>query len=119
MIWARIGALFMFLGILLGAFGAHFLKSRLETLGYMDAYKTAVLYQLVHGLGLFIVAWLLSFSTNDRLRLAGLFFVLGILLFSGSLYLLSITGTRLFGAITPLGGLCFMAGWLLVFWSIA
>ena len=109
MIWARLGAALMFLAVALGAFGAHGLRSRLDAAS-LEVYKTAVLYHMAHALALLAVAWLVS-TGNARANTAGALFALGIALFSGSLYLLSVTGAKWLGAITPLGGLCFLAGW--------
>lgn len=113
-IWIKLASIFMFLGVALGAFGAHALRLRLGE-HYMEVYKTAVLYQFVHALGLFAVAWLSSQIQDPKINLGGWMFVLGIVLFSGSLYILSITQIKIFGAITPLGGLAFLAGWILIF----
>jgi uncharacterized membrane protein YgdD (TMEM256/DUF423 family) len=104
-VWGAALALF---AVAFGAFGAHALKDRLsaESLGI---YQTGVQYHMAHALALLLVA-----SLAERLRLkaaVGWLFVVGVLIFSGSLYLLAITGQRWFGAITPLGGLCFLAGW--------
>lgn len=105
----------MFLGVALGAFGAHALRGKLSA-HYMDVYRTAVLYHFIHALGLFVVAWLSTQIQSPKLNLAGIFLLAGIILFSGSLYVLSITGIKSLGAITPFGGLCFLAGWgLLIF----
>lgn len=112
--WTRMGAGFMTVAILMGAFGAHALKARLTADAQLDVYKTAVLYHLIHGLALFVVAWLSQSSNHSNLSLAGWLFMAGIVLFSGSLYALSMTGVRWLGAITPLGGLCFIAGWFLI-----
>lgn len=106
---ARLGAIFMFLAVAMGAFGAHGLKGRL-TPEMMDVYRTAVLYHLIHALALFALG-VAAVNLPGR-HWGGILFVAGILLFSGSLYLLSITGIKWLGAITPLGGLCFLAGWL-------
>ncbi len=101
----------MLAGVALGAFGAHALKARL-TPEYLDVYHTAVLYHFIHALGLFIVAWTASqYPNNSHVRIAGFAFALGIVIFSGSLYLLSITGTRWLGALTPIGGILFILGW--------
>jgi len=101
----------MFLGVLLGAFGAHGLKDALSEEG-KKLYQTAVLYHLIHGLGLLAVGWLSVLKPMEfSLRLAGWAFILGIILFSGSLYLLSLTGLKKLGAITPFGGLAFLIGW--------
>jgi uncharacterized membrane protein YgdD (TMEM256/DUF423 family) len=109
--WLKLAALAMLLGVVLGVFGAHALKARL-TPDHLEAYRTGVLYQFIHGLGLFVVAFTLNAAPQSRAaHFAGVAFTAGILLFSGSLYLLSLTGIRTFGAITPIGGLCFIAGW--------
>ena len=111
MVWIRVGSLFLFLGVLLGAFGAH----RLSTVLSEDArhvYQTAVFYHVVHGLALLAVGWLTTLKPTELMvRTAGWAFVIGILLFSGSLYGLSVTGVKKLGTITPLGGLAFLIGW--------
>ena len=116
MIWFRCGSLIMLLGVAFGAFGAHGLKGHVsaETL---HAYQTGVLYHLIHGLALFAVGGLASLkpaTPPEQLvgALAGVAFIAGILLFSGSLYLLSFTGIKQLGLITPVGGLAFLIGWL-------
>ena len=113
MIWIRIGGWIMFLGVTLGAFGAHGLKGKLSEY-HLDVFKTAVLYHLIHGLGLIMVGLLSKHTADPRVAAAGSFLLIGIVLFSGSLYALSITGLRFFGAIAPLGGLSFICGWLLL-----
>lgn len=114
MIWFRYGALFMFLGIILGAFGGHGLKHTLSEEA-QHVYHIGVLYHLIHAIGLLAVGWLATLKPAEGLiRQAGWAFVIGIVLFSGSLYLLSITGVKKLGMITPLGGLSFLAGWLLL-----
>ena len=112
-IWIKIGSFLMFLGVVLGAFGAHALRSKMSDHAF-DMYKTGVLYHFIHALGLFVVAWLMTISSDPKIVLAGKFFIAGIILFSGSLYLYSLTGTRWLGAITPLGGLCFLTGWVFI-----
>lgn len=109
----RLGAIAMAFGVALGAFGAHGLKARL-TPDLLAIYETGVRYHLVHGLGLFVAAWLAGEDQTRAARLAGLLFALGILLFSGSLYLLALTGVRSFGAITPLGGVAWIAAWTIL-----
>lgn len=109
----RLGALAMAFGVALGAFGAHGLKARLHP-DMLAVYETGVRYHLVHGLALFVAAWLAGEDSSRSARLAGVLFVVGILLFSGSLYLLALTGIRTFGAITPLGGLAWLAAWGLI-----
>lgn len=98
-------------GVALGAFAAHGLKARLSA-EYLAVFQTGVLYQLIHALALFGVA-LLCVHLPGRLPLiAGSLFALGIVLFSGSLYALTLTGLGKLGMVTPLGGVCFLAGWL-------
>jgi uncharacterized membrane protein YgdD (TMEM256/DUF423 family) len=99
------------LGVVLGAFGAHALKSRLSE-DAMGVFETAVQYQFYHSLALLAVGILaLSQPQTILLKSSGYLFLLGILIFSGSLYLLSFTGVKWLGAITPLGGLAFIGGW--------
>ncbi|SDY69028.1 DUF423 domain-containing protein [Pseudomonas sp. NFIX28] len=106
-----LAAFFGFTGVGLGAFAAHGLKNRL-TAEYLAIFHTGVTYQLVHTLALLGVA-LLATQVSDRLvAWAGASFAIGILLFSGSLYLLTLTGIGKLGMITPFGGLAFLAGWL-------
>ncbi|MGH7939329.1 MAG: DUF423 domain-containing protein [Bryobacteraceae bacterium] len=108
----RLGAALCFLAVCLGAFGAHALKGTLAANAMTEVWHTAVLYHFVHALALLILATLPG--TN---RAASWLLVAGIALFSGSLYALALTNMRWLGAITPLGGLCFLAGWLsLVIW---
>jgi len=102
----RIGAAFCFLAVALGAFGAHALKAKLETSGMVDVWNKAVLYHFVHAIAL--VALALYGASN---RAAYFLLAAGVLLFSGSLYVMALTNVRWLGAITPLGGLCFLAGW--------
>lgn len=100
-----------FTGVALGAFAAHGLKARLSA-EYLAIFQTGVHYQLIHALALFGVALLLQRLPSGLLHAAGSLFALGILLFSGSLYLLTLSGIGKLGMITPLGGLAFLAGWL-------
>ncbi len=95
----------VFLGIALGAFGAHGLAGRLEATGRLDNWETATLYHLIHGLALFVVALI------PGRPLGYYWFLAGILLFSGSLYALALTDVGKLGAITPLGGVSFLIGW--------
>ena len=110
------GSLFCMLSVVLGAFAAHGLKSRVSEYA-IGVFKTAAEYQMVHGLALIAVAILIKWGLN--LTAAGWFFIAGTLLFSGSLYLLAITGWKWLGPITPLGGLCFIAGWLVILVQVA
>ncbi|TXS93810.1 DUF423 domain-containing protein [Parahaliea maris] len=106
-----IGALAGMLAVGFGAFGAHALRGRLDDYA-MGVFETAVQYHFYHALALLAVGLLaLHQPHTGLLRPAGWLFVIGLLLFSGSLYLLALTGTRWLGAVTPLGGLAFIAGW--------
>ena len=102
----RIAAALCFLAVALGAFGAHSLKGTLEANGTVDAWNKAVLYHLAHAIAL--VGLALSGTTN---RSACYLLLAGVLIFSGSLYVLAMTNVRWLGAITPIGGLCFLIGW--------
>jgi len=106
-----LAAFFGFTGVALGAFAAHGLKSRLSA-DYLAIFHTGVTYQLVHALALFGVALLATHIPGRIVTWAGISFVIGILLFSGSLYLLTLTGVTKLGMITPLGGMAFLIGWL-------
>jgi uncharacterized membrane protein YgdD (TMEM256/DUF423 family) len=105
-LFARIAAALCFLAVALGAFGAHALRSMLESHGMLHVWNKAVLYHFIHAIALFALA---LFGTANR----GAWWLLfaGIFLFSGSLYVMALTNLRWLGAITPLGGLCFLAGW--------
>ena len=103
-----------FLAVTMGAFGAHALKAILSP-EMLTVYKTAVTYQMWHALGLGLMAILRQQNPDARLIIyAGWLMFAGITLFSGSLYLLSLSGVRWLGMITPIGGLCFLSAWLLV-----
>ncbi len=114
-----IGAISGALGVGLGAFGAHGLRAYFEAnpaLG--DNFQTAVQYHFVHALALLAVGLALQQWQAASLPIAGYAFIAGLLLFSGSLYLLSLTGQRWLGAITPLGGVAFILGWVLLAWGV-
>ena len=102
----RIAAALCFLAVALGAFGAHWLRPTIESHGLLDVWNKAVLYHFVHAVALFALA---LYGAANR----GAWWLLfaGIFLFSGSLYVMALTNIRSLGAITPLGGLCFLAGW--------
>jgi len=120
-LWLLLSAVAGFSGVALGAFAAHGLKSRL-TPEYLAVFQTGTHYQLIHALALFGVALLATRLPGRAVNLAGGCFALGILLFSGSLYLLTLTGATGLGVITPFGGLAFLAGWLclgLAAWRIS
>lgn len=105
-----------FLGVALGAFGAHSLRTSLagvpEGLRRLEVWETAARYQLIHAVALGVLGNFAARSQLQTLSWSGYLFQAGILLFSGSLYVVGFTGIRGFGAITPIGGLCFLAGWL-------
>jgi uncharacterized membrane protein YgdD (TMEM256/DUF423 family) len=107
-----------FLAVSLGAFAAHGLKSALSE-DLLNTFQTGVQYHMYHTLALLAVGVLsLYFPTQTGLRIAGFLFLAGIIIFSGSLYVLALTGIRWLGAITPLGGIAFLAGWALLGWSM-
>lgn len=108
-----LAAFFGFTGVALGAFAAHGLKNRLSA-EYLAIFHTGVLYQLIHTLALLAVALLVVQIPGRLLAWAGVAFVVGILLFSGSLYLLTLTGISTLGIITPFGGLAFLIGWFIL-----
>ncbi len=110
-----LGAISAFVGVVLGAFGAHALKQRLDP-GMLEVFEVGVRYQMYHAFALMATAWALSHWSGSAGALAGWFFVGGTVIFSGSLYLLSLTGVRWLGAVTPLGGLAFLGGWLCLAW---
>ena len=111
--WFATGAAMCGFGVLLGAFGAHELKERLAP-DMLAVFETGVRYHLFHGLAVMAVAWAAERWPSGLITSAGWLFVAGIIIFSGSLYLYSITGVRWLGAITPIGGLCFIVGWLVL-----
>ncbi|HVO95992.1 MAG TPA: DUF423 domain-containing protein [Terriglobales bacterium] len=112
------GAIAAFIGVALGAFGDHSLRTKL-TPEMLNIFAVGVRYQMYHALGLIAVAWATTRWPEAHLNGAGWAFIVGIVIFSGSLYLLSITDTRWLGAITPIGGLAFLLGWAILVWSVA
>ena len=113
--WAGIGAGALCLAVMLGAFGAHGLRDRLDAYS-LGVYERAVFYHFIHALGLvitplFVRAGMLSAATGNRVAWL---LLIGIVLFSGSLYVLAISGARMLGAVTPFGGLAFIVGWALL-----
>lgn len=114
-LFIKFSALSGLLAVALGAFGAHALKNRLDEYA-QSIYQTAVLYQFVHTLALLACAlFMLFIGKSQALTVAGIAFILGIMIFSGSLYGLSLSGVRILGAITPIGGLAFIIGWVALF----
>ncbi|MBC7388207.1 MAG: DUF423 domain-containing protein [Opitutaceae bacterium] len=102
------------ISVMIGAFGAHGLRKFLEENGRMDTFETAVKYQFYHSLALFLLGILMFHVQHKFLEYAGYSYMLGMLIFSGSLYILCLSGYRWLGAITPIGGLCLIAGWILI-----
>src|ERR1051326_3673380 len=117
--WSTAGAFLLALGVILGAFGAHQLRDRLDAYS-MGLWEKAVFYHFIHALGMLIVALLPRTGTFNPLA-AGrvcLLLLIGILFFSGSLYALALSGQRYLGAITPIGGVSMIAAWLLLTWYL-
>nr|WP_298144228.1 DUF423 domain-containing protein [uncultured Pseudomonas sp.] len=120
-LWLLFSAFAGFTGVALGAFAAHGLKSRLSA-DYLAVFQTGTHYQLIHALALLGVGLLALHVPGRLVNMAGGLFALGLLLFSGSLYALSLSGVSKLGMITPFGGLAFLAGWLclgLAAWRLA
>ncbi|WP_345243949.1 DUF423 domain-containing protein [Nibrella saemangeumensis] len=116
------GAALGLLGVALGAFGAHALRATLAASGRADTYETAVKYQFYHALALLAVGILIQLLGNNPaavrlLTIAGYLFLAGVIIFSGSLYILCFSGITVFGAITPIGGVLLIIGWALLFWA--
>jgi uncharacterized membrane protein YgdD (TMEM256/DUF423 family) len=111
------GAVAAFIAVALGAFGAHSLKTKLSA-DMLNIFEIGVRYQMYHALGLIAVAWATTRWPEANLNAAGWAFIVGIVVFSGSLYLLSATDIRWLGAITPIGGLAFLIGWAILVWSV-
>jgi uncharacterized membrane protein YgdD (TMEM256/DUF423 family) len=110
-VFAALGGASAFIAVAAGAFGAHALRSRLPP-DLLPVFETAARYQMYHALALLAVAWAQTRWPAPAVRAAGWLFVAGTVIFSGSLYVLALTGVRGWGAVTPLGGLAFLAGWL-------
>ena len=116
-----IGTILAFLGVVLGAFGAHALKDKFPEPRYEQIWNTAVQYQMYHALGLILLGILSMdalLGSSSLLSWAGYLMFAGVVFFSGSLYVLSVTGVKKLGAITPLGGLLFLVAWILLFIEI-
>jgi uncharacterized membrane protein YgdD (TMEM256/DUF423 family) len=116
-LWLISAAISGFLSVALGAFGAHSLKNILDDYG-KSIYEKAVLYQMFHTMALFAVGMMQHLDKRTSFSVAGWGFLAGIVLFSGSLYLLAITGVKWLGAITPTGGIAFLIGWFFLLLSI-
>ena len=109
--WFGIGAIAGAIGVLLGAFGAHGLKSRVDP-DLLAVFETGVRYHMYHALALLAVGWAATRWPGAWVSASGWLFLIGIVVFSGSLYMMTLTGARWLGAITPLGGLAFISGWV-------
>ena len=114
--FAVLGAVFAATAVGAGAFGAHPLKAILDP-AMLAVYETAARYQMYHALGLFVVAWLCVEMQSPWAVKAGWLFCAGILLFSGSLYIVALAGIKWMGALTPLGGASFIGGWTCIAWA--
>ncbi len=110
------GSLLALVGVAAGAFGAHWLEGYVEP-DLLSSFETGSRYQMYHALALFAVAWVASRWRQRAAAWAGWAFVVGTVLFSGSLYLMALTGQRWLGAVTPLGGVGFLSGWALLAWA--
>ena len=115
--WILLGASLAALAVVFGAFGSHILKSRLSSED-LAIFETGVRYHMYHALGLILMGTLGFHYNSDVIQLPAILLTFGILIFSGSLYLLVLTGARWMGAITPIGGLSFIAGWIMLILKI-
>nr|WP_154895933.1 DUF423 domain-containing protein [Paenibacillus xylanexedens] len=112
-VWMTVGAIMTMLSVAIGAFGAHMLKDKIGA-DAIAVYETGVQYHMIHALALLIVGLTAGqLGVSSKLKWAARLLFIGIIVFSGSLYVLSITGIKVLGAITPIGGVAFIAGWLL------
>lgn len=109
-LFAIIGALSGAIGVAAGAFGAHALRARLEP-RLLEVFETGARYQMYHAIAMLAAAWIVTRFPGSLANASGWLFLAGTVLFSGSLYAMAFTGIRALGAITPLGGVCFIAGW--------
>lgn len=117
--WNMTGAILLALAVILGAFGAHGLRARLDDYS-MGVYEKAVFYHFLHALGILVVSILPKTGTfpEGPADTVCMVLLVGIVIFSGSLYLLAVTGNRWLGAVTPIGGVAFIVGWLLLAWYL-
>ncbi len=111
-----VGALFGALGVVAGAFGTHGLKDRISP-DLLAVFETGARYQMVHALALLVVGLLIVRFPHPCVTASGWLFIVGVVIFSGSLYVLAVTGVRWLGAITPLGGVALISGWLFLAWG--
>lgn len=117
--WSMTGAILLALAVVLGAFGAHGLKGRIDAYA-LSVWEKAVFYHFIHALGILIVSILPKTGTFPEAgaETVSMCLFVGIVIFSGSLYLLAVTGRGILGAITPIGGVAFIVGWLLLAWRL-
>ncbi len=116
-IFLLLGSIFLFLGVALGAFAAHILKEKLPS-DLFNVFEVGVRYHMYHALGLLAIAWVIVQFPEVQGDVSGWFFIAGIIIFSGSLYSMSLSGLRWLGAITPIGGVCFLIGWGWLAWKV-
>ncbi|MVP00784.1 DUF423 domain-containing protein [Paenibacillus lutrae] len=114
-LFLMLGSINAFLSVALGAFGAHILEERISA-DMLEVYQTGIQYHMMHALGLIVVALLADRlpKSSGLVKIAGWAIFIGIILFSGSLYVLSLTGIKILGAVTPLGGVAFLIGWTML-----
>jgi len=115
--FAYYGSIMMAISIGLGAFGAHGLKKVISP-EILEIFHTGVEYQFYHAIGLFCVAFVAYFTQSNQVKLAGYLMIVGTFLFSGSLYIMTLTGVKWFGAITPFGGMSYIVAWIMLALSI-
>ena len=113
--WLGIGSAFMFIGVGAGAFGRHALKTRLSP-DLLETFEIGTRYLIIHALALILVS-MLAARAGGAVQIAGVLFTAGIVIFTGSLYALALSGARWMGAITPIGGVLLLAGWLALLWT--
>lgn len=106
------------ISVMLGAFGAHAFKATLEASGRLETYETAVKYQFYHTIALLLIGVLMTRLESRSLDYAAIAMIVGIIIFSGSLYILCMTGIKWLGAITPIGGVAMIVGWVLLFLAV-
>lgn len=116
-LFGALGALLALMSVAAGAFGAHALRPRVSA-DMLAVFETAAKYQMYHALALIVVGLAHARWGSAALTWAGWLFVAGTAVFSGSLYILALTGTRWWGAVTPIGGVCLLLGWVLVVWGV-
>jgi uncharacterized membrane protein YgdD (TMEM256/DUF423 family) len=115
-VWVALGAILGLAGVIAGAAGTHALRGTLDTAD-LATFETAVRFQIYHALGLLAVGILAELWKEKSLAVSGVLFCVGIVIFCGSLYLISVAGLRFFGAVAPIGGLSLMAGWAMLAWT--